>query len=928
MLSSRGKHRHHIAALISGVVVLSSGLSACDKFQSADSLVREAHQYHEKGESKAAIIQLKNALQKNPDLSDGRVLLASIYNDLGDGPSAEKEIRKAMSLGADRVRSLSILAQALLLQNQPQKALDELGTQQNEKFNAELVTLRGDAYLAQGNKEAARSAYEQALKVAANHPGALIGLAKLALQDNDMETASRLSDRSVEANPKDADAWFFKGYLLRAQGKAEPALAALDKVLGIKPGDPLAHIAKAELEIENKKFDAARANIDAVKKGGHNSLIALYMQARLEYAQGRPAAALESLQQVMRVAPEHMPSVMLAGAVQLTLGATQQAEQHLRKYLEKNPNNLQATRLLATALLKNGQADRALALIDSTLKRVPEDAQLLALAGDAFMKMKDYNKAAAYFEKASALAPKAAPIHTALGVSHLGQGEYRRAIEELEAATNLDAQAPMAGVLLIMTHVRMKNYDQALAVVQSLEKEQPTNPMVPNLKGAIYLEKKDVAAARMNFEKALAMQPDYFPAAASLAQLDMQEKKPEAAKKRFEAIVEKDKKNMQAFSALASLALGLGKKEEAKVWLERAVKENPNEAQPAVSLAAYHFRLGEKQKALTIVQNFQAVHPNDPDVLQLLGQLQAADKRHDAALESYKKLAILLPTSAEPQFHIATQYVAMQNETAAAEALKKALALQPDYLDAKLAQAAMEMRAKRFEQALQLARQIQAQHNKSPAGYALEGDVLTAQNQLTQAAIAFEQAYALDKTSIPLSKLYNALRRAGREKDAATRLDQWQKANPSDMSVRLQIGTLALANLEYKSAIEHFLVVLKTDPNNVAALNNLAYAYHQEHDAQAIKYAERAYELAPKNAAVVDTLGWILVDGNNLSRGLPLLKQAVSFAPTAPDIRYHLVLGLIKSGDKAKARNELEQVIAQGQRFSKFEEAKELLKTL
>jgi hypothetical protein len=70
------------------------------------------------------------------------------------------------------------------------------------------------------------------------------------------------------------------------------------------------------------------------------------------------------------------------------------------------------------------------------------------------------------------------------------------------------------------------------------------------------------------------------------------------------------------------------------------------------------------------------------------------------------------------------------------------------------------------------------------------------------------------------------------------------------------------------------------------------------------------------------------VEKGNTARGVPLLEKAVAQVPAASEIRYHLALGLIKAGDKTKARHELEQLIAIGKSFPKFEEAQALLKQL
>ena len=86
-------------AILSGAALLMGGLSSCSKTQTAQALVAEAQQYQQKGDLKAAIIQLKNVLQKNPDDAEARYLLGTIYYETGDPKSAEKELRRALSLG-------------------------------------------------------------------------------------------------------------------------------------------------------------------------------------------------------------------------------------------------------------------------------------------------------------------------------------------------------------------------------------------------------------------------------------------------------------------------------------------------------------------------------------------------------------------------------------------------------------------------------------------------------------------------------------------------------------------------------------------------------------------------------------------------------------------------------------------------------------
>lgn len=923
----KNRNTKRIASL-AVALLFSSGLLACSDSENAQTLISEAKAYQQKGEPKAAIIQLKNVLQKNPENAEARSLLGVIYHEAGDFQSAEKEIRKALELGANPADLLPVLGKVLLLQGQFQKVLDEVRQDAEAKPDARYLATQGNAYLGLGKTSEARESFQLALKENPDFADALIGSAKLALVERDADTAEKIVEQITTSSSGNVDAWLFKGDLLRAKGDAEGALAAYAKAIQLKPDAVSAYVATAHLQINEKKFEAARTALASARKQEPQSLLIAYTQSLLEFKEGKHAAALESIQQVLRAAPDHMPSVLLAGAVQFALGSTQQAEQHLKKFLERSPGHPYASRLLVATLLKNGETAHAVKVLAPLLNKEEKDFQLLRLAGETYMQARNYSKATEYFEKASALDPGATGVRTALGMSRLAQGENARGIAELEQAAELDANPTQAGILLVMTHMRLKEYDKAFTALNKLEKTQPGNPLLINLRGGIHLAKKDMVAARSSFEKALQIQKDYFPAVVNLAQMDVREKKPDAAKKRLESFLEVDQKNVQAMMSLADLALSQGAKDEATTWLERAGNMNPDDVKPALQLTAHYLRIGEKQKAFALAQKLQGSHPNDPDVLDMVAQTQLANDDRASALQSYKKLVGLAPDSALARFRIAAIHMAMDDQDAAAGALKVALSLKPDYLEAQLALASLEVRKGNPDQALKIARQIQQQPQSGAAGYLLEGDILMSQQKPGPALAAYEQAFTRNKNSHAVIKQHQALARAGKEQDGETRLSQWLKTHPEDTSTRTYLATAYFARGQNKPAITEYQTVLQAEPKNAGVLNNLALAYQNEKDARALEFAEKAYKLAPESAAVMDTLGWLLVEQGNLARGLPLLQKATSLAPEVLDIRYHLAYALLKSGEKAKARSEVEQMLASGKPFAKEGEAKALLQQL
>ncbi|MFL9923596.1 PEP-CTERM system TPR-repeat protein PrsT [Herbaspirillum lusitanum] len=920
------KPKLKLTASISAALFLACGVSACNRFQSTESLISEAKQYQQKGDTAAAEIQLKNALQKNPDNMEARFLLGQVSLFNGDGPSAEKEFRKAISLGAKPEQVMPFLMQTLLMQNQFQKALDETASMADR---TDLAPWRGNAYLGLGQTAQAKTAFDLALKDNPNLPVALIGLARSALIDKDLPTASNYTDQAISKNPGNIDVLMFKANLLRDQGDTEASLAVLNQVLAARPEHVDARVAKADIEIRQKKFDAAREDIAVVQKNAPKNLIGTHMQAVLDFSQGKNADALTNVQKVLAAAPEFMPAVLLAGAIQYNLGSMPQAELHLNKYLEQNPNDVAARKLLASTMLKSGQKAKAASILEPLLKANQQDPELLSLAGEVAMENKDFSKASEYFEKAVALAPKSANYRMALGLSNLGLGQGSSAVAQLEAATTLDAKSSQAGILLIATQMRLKNYDKALAAVNVLEKTLTDNPLLYNLKGVAYLNKNQNADATAAFQKALSIDPAYFPAVANLAQIDLKENKPDDARKRFEAFLDKNKKNVQAMSALAGLALFKNNKDEATKWLERASSENPDSVPASMQLIKHTLQFGDKQKGLTMARNLQSANPTDPAVLDLLAQAQFANNDKQGALNSYQRLTNLAPDSAPAQLQLASAQMAMGDVSAASESVKKALVLQPDFIDAAVFQSSLYTRAGDTAKAVAVAKRMQKQPGQAAMGYEMEGNILTYQKKPELAAGAFEQAFNADRQNVRvLMKLHGSLVLAGKTAQADTFAAQWFKDHPDDAAFHVYLGESYLAQKAYKPAVVQYELALKQQPNDPGILNNLAWLYQQERDPRALATSEKAVAALPDSPPVLDTLGWILVEQGNLERGVKVLQKASDGAPEATDISYHLAAALVQSGDKIKARSILEKMLASGKPFPQMDDAKALLKKI
>lgn len=917
-------------------LLLALAVMACHGPSGPSALLAEAREFHQKGENRAAIIQLKNALQQQPNNAEARALLGAVYLEAGDPLSAEKELHKAQTLGMAAPALAPQLAKAKLMQGQFEQVLADTAAVAGPAPSAELPAgqrfelqlLRANAYLGLGKLEPARKLFEQ-LRLQQPRAGApLLGLARHALLSGQAVVAGTLAEQALARQPNDIDTLRLQGDLLSLRGDRKAAALMFQRILALQPENTQAHLDLANVYIQSGQFAAAHVQIDAARKSGPGKVLVAYGQALLDFREGNNKAARDALQQVLRVAPEHMPSVLLMGAVQLQLGADQQAGDYLRRFLETYPRHVYASKTLARLALKNHTPEVALDIVLPLLKATPNDAELLGIAGDAQMQAKRYADALHYFEQAAALAPASAQLRTALAASRLGLGDDARAIGDLERATALDGKQERAGVLLVMTHLRNNDTDRALAAATAMVQQQPGNPLVFNLQGGVLLARKEMKAARGSFDKALSLDPKYFPALDNLTQIDLAERKPLQARHRLETALALQRGNINIMLALSKLAAAQDDKAGAVGWLERACRENPDALAPTTVLSALYLQTGAADKAVALAQKFQSSHPEQADAMALLAQVQSDTGHYAAAIDSYLKLAVLQPASAALQLSIANLQMAQKDYPAALQSVKKALVLQPGLLEAEVAEVGLLLDARLPLQAAAAARGVQRRHPGLAAGYKLEADVLMAQGQPLAALTLYQQAYGISPGGPQMINIHQALMLAGKRDDANARLLAWLARHPADQAARLYLAGSYLRAQQYIQASEQYEKILQQTPGHAVALNDLAWTYQRARDPRALEIAERAARLAPRQPAVLDTLGWILLQQGQTARALPLLRQAAALAPHADEIAYHLSLALIQAGDKPAARQQLEQLLLASKDLPNRAEVQALLSKL
>ena len=894
-------------------------------------MLASARDYLAKNDPKAAAIQLKNALQNNPELGEARYLLGLSLLKSGDPVGGETELRKALEFKHPPQQVIPPLAEALLAQGQYKKLTDEFSKTElgQPTANAEFQTSLAIAYDAQGKADLAKTALSAALAADPSYVPALLAQARYQGAARQFEAALASVDGILAKSPTNADAWKLKGdILLVGKNQQDEALAAFLKSVEVKKDFVAGHTAVVTLLMRQGKLDDATKQLEELKKIAANRPQTKYFETLLAYEKKDFKLARELSQQLLKMAPTAPLFLQLAGAVELQFNSPLQAEAYLAKAVQAAPQAEGARRMLVTTYLRSGQPVKAMTTLQPVLKDENTSAANNALAGQVYLQNGDVKKAEEYFSKAAKQDPKNSAARTSLALTHLAGGREAEGFGELQDIAAAEAGAT-ADLAIISVALRRNEFDKALKAIDGLEKKQPDKPLASNLRGRTLLAKKDVAGARKSFERAVALDPLYFSAVASLAALDMGDKKPEEARKRFDAVLAKDPKNAQALLALAELrARSGGPKEEVAELIMRAVTANPTEKSPRLLLVELHLRNNDFKQALSVAQNAVSVIPDSPELLDALGRAQQASGDMNQALATYNKVATMQPLSPMPQMRLAQAYIAAKNPDAAAQSLHKALDVKPDLVSAQGELIKFAMDSKNFQEALNIAKVIEKQRPKEATGYQLEGDIAASQKKWDVAADAYRAGLKQVAAPVLALKLHAALSSAGKTAEVEKFTGGWLRDNPKDVSFRMYLGDVSLASKDYASAERQYLSVLQIQPDNVVILNNLAWITGKLGKDGAVAYAEKAIALAPNQPAFMDTLAMLLAEKNEYAKAVEWQNKALALQPQNGSLKLNLAKIHMKGGKKDLARKELDELSRLGDKFNGQSEVAGLLKSL
>jgi tetratricopeptide (TPR) repeat protein len=203
-------------------------------------------------------------------------------------------------------------------------------------------------------------------------------------------------------------------------------------------------------------------------------------------------------------------------------------------------------------------------------------------------------------------------------------------------------------------------------------------PLALNISGDRLFEGGDLSGALKEYERGLALAPDYLNLLNSLGVCQGRLGRAREALATFQKIVELDPENMMAHYNLGYTHLLAGHLTEAESALSRAAELDPDNFETLFHLGRTALELGHLDKALPALKRAGEVGENRPAIFRLLGEALLLAHDHQGALAAFKKAVKTAPDDAYALSALGTLFVDLSGDLPVARSLfQRSVELEP-----------------------------------------------------------------------------------------------------------------------------------------------------------------------------------------------------------------------------------------------------------
>jgi tetratricopeptide (TPR) repeat protein len=579
------------------------------------SFSRTPEQYFASGEKyfaqkrfKEAIVEFRNAIQKNPSFGKARYKLAESYAQTGDSADAINAFREYVRAG-------------------------DLLPNDNE---AQLKA--GQMLLMAGRSEEAKACAERVLKRDPRHVLAHVLLGQAVAGLKDLDGAIAQVQEAIELDPGRSRSYSSLGVLQLAKGDRDAAERAFKQAVEIDPKSVGPRLALGYFYWgAGRLADAEQILKQAVATDPKHASANRYLAA-FYLASDRTAEAEAPLRVLAEVTGNWTDQARLAEFL-VSTGRQDEGMKQLEKLAKNEQAFAVAKTRMASLLYLQGKRPDAHKVIDEVIYARPNDASALATKARFLLAEHRLDEALGRAQKAVTADAKSAMAQYTLAQVYEVRGDTDSAIKALNEVLALNPRA--VGIRLELSELELARgaSQPAVNLAEDVVKKQPNNWIARLVYAQALMAAKDLPGAEAQINAALKQNPNAARAHAALGTLRAMQGDRTAARREFERAVAIDATTYDALEGLVALDLQDKRNASALAFIEGRLARAPKDPTLLILAARTYYAAGDAARAERALLTVLEVDSTKLDAYGMLGQLYFTQKKLDLAREKFEQLA-------------------------------------------------------------------------------------------------------------------------------------------------------------------------------------------------------------------------------------------------------------------------------------------------
>lgn len=603
---------------------------------------------------------------------------------------------------------------------------------------------------------------------------------------------------------KHADSYEYarlNGYISLMDGKVKDGINWFEKANSIKPLQPdIMLIYIQSLSADGRKQEAEQLARQMLKKDPH--VLTIYDALFLEYIQQK---------------------------------RFDEAEGVMKAKIDNNPQMPEGYTQLAAHYYSMGKRPEMAATLDRLTAKVKDFPNAYEMVGDFYLRIKDTDKALQEYQEGAKQDPKNKPEYQKRMIETLimqdKKDQATQVLNDILKENPKDDEAIAIRASLNMLNGSRDQLQNSINDLQSVVSRMPTNPVLRFNLGRAQLAKGNTQQARIQFEEAVKLRPDYVLPRLALAQILQNGGEFGKVVQMSDEILQYDPNNIQAKLLRTRALIGMGEMKQARQELMAAMQQNPDVWEAKLQIAALDMA---EQNWKSAEDTFTKMYAATKDSRALMGltETYTLQNQFDKAIDVLQKESAKAPERLDYKVAIGNIAVRANRFDLAQKEYKSALEKAPRAADIWIRLGETQRRSgdmKAATDSFNKAKEL-APNNVIP--YVQLAVMLDSSGQKDQARPLYEQILKLQPDHpIALNNLAYMLAESGADLDQALTMAQRAKQKlPSDTNVADTLGWIYIKKNLSDSAISIFQELVRKEPDRSTFHYHLAMALAQKGD--------------------------------------------------------------------------------------------------